>query len=211
MFVVTLTGGVSVVMVATVALAIGPLLLVRMDTPVFQTWRTVFAAIAALAVQGLPFMLFAAAISAFVPASVFSRVLPRNPALAVPVAGAAGVVLPGCECASVPVAGSLMGRGVAPAAALSFLLSAPAVNPVVLVATAVAFPGSPEMVVARLVEIHGVKAPAADTWVLVTGEWRPIGEPGSPDADPELDADSIKEATEPTDPYEDNVPDLSAS
>lgn len=37
----------------------------------------------------------------------------------------------------------------APAAALTFLLAAPAVNPVVLVATAVAFPGQPEMVLAR--------------------------------------------------------------
>ena len=33
------------------------------------------------------------------------RALPRNPALAVPVAGSAGLVLPGCECASVPIAG----------------------------------------------------------------------------------------------------------
>ncbi|MDX3572437.1 permease [Streptomyces sp. ID05-47C] len=60
-------------------------------------------------------------------------------------------VLPGCECASVPVANSLIGRGVPPAAAFAFLLSAPAVNPVVLTATAIAFPGSPEMVLARLV------------------------------------------------------------
>jgi len=36
-----------------------------------------------------------------------------------------------------------------PAAALAFLLSAPAVNPIVLVATAVAFPGRPEIVAAR--------------------------------------------------------------
>jgi uncharacterized membrane protein YraQ (UPF0718 family) len=82
---------------------------------------------------------------------VFSGLLPRNPALAVPIAGAAGVVLPGCECASVPVAGSLMRRGVAPAAALAFLLSAPAINPVVLVATSLAFPGQPLMVAARFV------------------------------------------------------------
>lgn len=34
-------------------------------------------------------------------------------------------------------------------AALTFMLSAPAINPVVLVATAVAFPGQPQMVVAR--------------------------------------------------------------
>jgi uncharacterized membrane protein YraQ (UPF0718 family) len=59
------------------------------------------------------------------------------------------VVLPGCECASVPVAGALVRRGVTPAAALTFLLSAPAVNPIVLTATAVAFPRNPEMVLAR--------------------------------------------------------------
>jgi uncharacterized membrane protein YraQ (UPF0718 family) len=36
-------------------------------------------------------------------------------------------------------------------AALAFLLAAPAVNPIVLVATAVAFPGQPEIVLARFV------------------------------------------------------------
>ncbi len=35
------------------------------------------------------------------------------------------------------------------AAALAFLLAAPAVNPIVLTATAVAFPNNPEMVLAR--------------------------------------------------------------
>jgi uncharacterized membrane protein YraQ (UPF0718 family) len=118
--------------------------------PALQTWTTIFVSIT---VQALPFLVFgvllSAAITAFVPRRVFSRMLPRRSALAVPVAGAAGVVLPGCECASVPVAGSLVSRGVAPAAALAFLLSAPAVNPIVLVATAVAFPGRPEVVGAR--------------------------------------------------------------
>jgi len=38
---------------------------------------------------------------------------------------------------------------VTPAAALTFLLAAPAINPVVLVSTAVAFPGRPVMVAAR--------------------------------------------------------------
>ncbi|MDI2127487.1 permease [Yinghuangia seranimata] len=122
----------------------------QLDAPAVQAWSTVFVAIS---VQALPFLVLgtviSAAITAFVPASLFSKVLPRNPALAVPIAGAAGAVLPGCECASVPVAGGLMARGVAPAAALAFLLSAPAINPIVLTATAVAFPGRPEMVLAR--------------------------------------------------------------
>lgn len=121
-----------------------------LDVPALRTGATVFVAVCA---QALPFLvlgvLISGAIAAFVPARVLRAVLPRNPALAVPVAGAAGVALPGCECASVPVARRLMQQGVAPAAALAFLLAAPAVNPVVLVATAVAFPGHPEMVAAR--------------------------------------------------------------
>lgn len=68
-----------------------------------------------------------------------------------PVAGAAGAVLPGCECASVPVAGALMTRGVTPTAFFAFLLSAPAIHLIVLISTFVAFPGEPEMVLARLV------------------------------------------------------------
>src|SRR6266545_1810370 len=76
--------------------------------------------------------------------------VPRRAALAVPAAATAGAALPGCECGSVPVAGRLVAAGVTPAAALAFLLSAPAINPIVLTATAVAFPDRPVMVLARL-------------------------------------------------------------
>ncbi|MFD9894138.1 permease [Amycolatopsis sp. NPDC059027] len=120
------------------------------DVPALRTGSTVFVAVC---VQALPFLvlgvLISGAIAAFLPARVLRRLLPRRTGVAVGVAGLAGVALPGCECASVPVARRLMGQGVAPAAALTFLLAAPAVNPVVLVATAVAFPGRPEMVLAR--------------------------------------------------------------
>ncbi|HEY0636920.1 MAG TPA: permease [Pseudonocardiaceae bacterium] len=121
-----------------------------LDGPGVRTGATVFVAVC---VQALPFLvlgvLISGLIAAFVPPSVFRRVLPRREAAAVPVAGLAGVALPGCECASVPVSRRLMQQGVPPAAALTFLLAAPAVNPVVLVSTAVAFPNEPRMVVAR--------------------------------------------------------------
>jgi hypothetical protein len=97
----------------------------------------------------MPFLVFGVLVSgliaAFVPAAVLRRLLPRRLVAAVPVAGMAGMMLPGCECASVPVSRRLMQQGVPPAAALTFLLAAPAVNPVVLVSTAVAFPGEPRM------------------------------------------------------------------
>ncbi len=121
-----------------------------LSVPVVESWMTVFIAVV---IQALPFLVFGVLLSAmiavFVPPAFFARALPRRPALAVPVAGVAGAVLPGCECASVPVAGALVRRGVTPAAALAFLLSAPAINPIVLTATAVAFPRNPEMVFAR--------------------------------------------------------------
>jgi uncharacterized membrane protein YraQ (UPF0718 family) len=121
-----------------------------LDIPALRTGSTVFVAVC---VQAMPFLvlgtLISGAIAAFLPAEALRRVLPRRSAFAVPVAGLAGVALPGCECASVPVARRLMQQGVAPSVALAFLLAAPAVNPVVLVATAVAFPGKPEMVLAR--------------------------------------------------------------
>src|SRR4030095_10454403 len=89
------------------------------------------------------------AISALVSPAALARLLPKSPILAVPSAALAGTAPPGGECGSVPSARRLCARGVQPAAALTFMLAAPAVNPVVLVATAVAFPGQPQMVLAR--------------------------------------------------------------
>jgi uncharacterized membrane protein YraQ (UPF0718 family) len=129
-----------------------PLLRDWFDAPAFQTWATIFVSIC---LQALPFLvlgtLLSGAIAAFVPPGAIERLLPRNRALAVPTAGLAGMALPGCECGAVPIAGRLVARGAPPAAALTFLLAAPAINPVVLMATAVAFPGRPEMVAARFV------------------------------------------------------------
>ena len=134
------------------AVALRPVLPGLLADARLATWSTLFVAVT---VQALPFLVLGVAVSgaiaAFVPDDAVRRLLPRRPALAVPAAAAAGVVLPGCECGSVPIARRLVDRGVTPAAALAFLLSAPAINPVVLVATAVAFPGRPAVVAARLV------------------------------------------------------------
>lgn len=124
----------------------------ELTSQAFLAWMTIFTAIS---FQALPFLVFgvafSAALTAFVPASFYRRFLPDDPRRAVPVAGASGMLLPGCECASVPIAGSLIKRGVAPAVALTFLLAAPSINPIVMIATAVAFAGQPEMVLARFV------------------------------------------------------------
>jgi uncharacterized membrane protein YraQ (UPF0718 family) len=145
--------GIAVVAAVVVAAAaFRPLLQDLLGRPAIAHWATLFVSIT---VQAMPFLVLGVGISAivaaFVPPTLLPRLLPSRTALAVPAAAAAGMALPGCECGSVPIAGRLVSRGAAPAAALAFLLSAPAVNPVVLVSTAVAFPGRPEVVAARLI------------------------------------------------------------
>jgi uncharacterized protein len=146
-----------------------PLVRDWVDAPVLQTWSTVFVSVC---VQALPFLVLGVLVSglltAFVAPGALASKLPRRPALAVPVASAAGVVLPGCECSSVPVSAALIDRGVPTAPALAFMLSAPAVNPVVLVSTAVAFPALPEMVGARLLASLLVAVVVGWLWVRLT-------------------------------------------
>jgi uncharacterized membrane protein YraQ (UPF0718 family) len=143
------------------------------SSPRLQTWTTVFVSVL---VQATPFLvlgvLLSAVIAVYVPRAFWSRALPRHPALAVPAAGLAGVILPGCECGSVPIAGSLIRRGVTPAAALAFLLAAPAINPVVLAATVIAFPGRPEMAIGRAVASLVVAVAMGWLWLrLGKSEW----------------------------------------
>jgi uncharacterized membrane protein YraQ (UPF0718 family) len=148
-----------------------------------QTWATVFVSVL---VQAVPFLVFGVVLSAviavFVPRSFWAKALPSHPALAVPAAGIAGVVLPGCECGSVPIAGSLIRRGVTPAAALAFLLAAPAINPIVLTATVIAFPGEPQMAIARGAASLVVAVAMGWLWLRVgKAEW--IKLPHRPDLD----------------------------
>jgi uncharacterized protein len=122
----------------------------RLDAPAVRTASTVFVAVC---VQALPFLvvgvLISGAIAAFASADLLRKLLPKKAAFAVPVAGVAGIALPNCECAAIPVARRLIQQQVPASVAVTFLLAAPAVNPIVLVATAVAFPGEPRMVLAR--------------------------------------------------------------
>jgi uncharacterized membrane protein YraQ (UPF0718 family) len=161
-------GGILLVLVG------GRWLVPLLDSASVATWGTIFVAIV---IQSTPFLmigvLLSAVISSLLSERLLSRVVPRNPVVGVPVAGLAGIGLPGCECAAVPVAGSLMRRGVAPAVALTFLLAAPAVNPAVLVSTAVAFPGRPDMVAARFVASL-LTAVIVGWWCLSRGVRLPI-------------------------------------
>ncbi|MCR1784011.1 permease [Nocardioides carbamazepini] len=98
-----------------------------------------------LLVEAVPFVLLgaaaAAAIEVYVSPEAFGRLARAPRPVQVAVASCGGLVLPVCECGSVPVARRLLLRGLTPAAAITFMLAAPIVNPVVILSTWFAFRG----------------------------------------------------------------------
>ena len=119
---------------------------VRVADPERVAWLQNFLIVfGSLLVEAMPFILLGAFVSAaievFVPTSVFAHLgrLPRP--LQLPAAALAGIAFPVCECGSVPVARRLARKGLMPSAAVTFMLAAPILNPVVVASTFVAYRG----------------------------------------------------------------------
>ncbi len=143
-----------------------------------QSWAAIAIAVV---FQALPFLVLgvcvSGAISAFAPEAAIRRVTPRSPFVAVPVFVGGGFFLPGCECGAVPVAQTLARRGVPAAGVVAFMLASPAINPVVLVSTAVAFSRQPAVVWARLAASGGAAVAVGWLWVIIGNPF-----PGEEDA-----------------------------
>lgn len=110
-------------------------------------WNTIFISIV---IEAVPFIVIGAFVSAlievFISENMIIRLMPKNRFLSVITASLIGVLFPGCECGIVPIAARLIKKGVAPHAAISFMLAAPIINPIVLFATYIAFGESWTMV-----------------------------------------------------------------
>jgi len=95
--------------------------------------------------EGLPFLLLGTILSGlidqFLPARLMTHLLPRNAFAGALVSGLLGLVFPMCECGVVPVIRRLMAKGLPPSNAITYMLSAPIVNPVVALSTYAAFRG----------------------------------------------------------------------
>jgi uncharacterized membrane protein YraQ (UPF0718 family) len=117
----------------------------------FKVFSTIAAAIF---LEAMPFLTIGAMLSAMIEVYVSSdrlvRISPKTRAGGIAAGVAAGLVLPTCECGVVPVAVRLIRKGVPPYVAVSYMLAAPIVNPIVLVSTFVAFRSSFPMVAGRI-------------------------------------------------------------
>ena len=93
--------------------------------------------------EGAPYILVGTVLSgmidAFLPAKLLDRVLPKNKVLSTLAAGFLGLIFPVCECAVVPVVRRLVQKGLPMSCAMTYLLSAPIINPIVILSTLTAF------------------------------------------------------------------------
>ena len=132
------------VVIFAVAIAVASLLKV-LDPTRIAAAQNFFLILASLLIEAVPFVLLGAFVSAaievFVPPRVFERIARLPGPLQLPAAGVAGMAFPVCECGSVPVARRLAAKGLAPAAAVTFMLAAPILNPIVIASTVVAYRG----------------------------------------------------------------------
>jgi uncharacterized membrane protein YraQ (UPF0718 family) len=132
----------AAVLLALAALVAGLQVADPSRIPALQNFILVFSS---LLIEAVPFVLLGALVSAlievFVPVTVFEKLTALPKPLQLPASALAGFAFPVCECGSVPVARRLAAKGLAPSAAVTFMLAAPILNPVVIASTFVAYRG----------------------------------------------------------------------
>lgn len=123
----------------------------NIDLSWLQALNTVFLSIL---IQAFPFILFGVIVSSilqvFVPSGTIVKLFPKKSGLGFIVAIFAGFLFPVCDCAIVPIAARLVKKGVPIPTAITFMLAAPIVNPLVIASTFYAFPGQPSIALFRL-------------------------------------------------------------
>jgi uncharacterized membrane protein YraQ (UPF0718 family) len=91
------------------------------------------------------------AVQVWVPPGVVERWMPRRAWARRAVMSLLGMFIPVCECGNVPFARGLLMRGFSVPDALTFLIAAPIVNPIVIITTHQAFGWSDGILIARIV------------------------------------------------------------
>lgn len=103
----------------------------------------VLMAFLSIVFEGAPYILVGTVLSgliaAFLDSRLLDKVLPKNGVLSTLVAGVLGLVFPVCECAVVPVIKRLVQKGLPVSCAVTYMLAAPIMNPIVAISTLTAF------------------------------------------------------------------------
>ncbi len=108
----------------------------------------------AVFLEASPFLLLGALLSSLVeiylPPDLIERYMPKGLFLGLLFGLSAGILIPTCECGVVSIVRRLLRKGVPPHVALTYMFSAPVINPLTLAATHIAFRGNGWMILGRI-------------------------------------------------------------
>ena len=135
------------ILVILLLIGLFPSLIPNSLTEKFRTFVTIFLGIF---IEAVPFLLAGSLVSGlievFVDKASLARYVPKRAVPAALVGSLLGFAFPVCECGVVPVTRRLYQKGLPVSVGIAFLLSAPVINPVVLVSTYVAFGWGPVLI-----------------------------------------------------------------
>jgi uncharacterized membrane protein YraQ (UPF0718 family) len=118
------------------------------DLYIFATTST------AIFLEAAPFLLLGALVSSLIevcfPGDRIVKWVPKGLLAGVAFGLGGGLLVPTCECGVVPIVRRFLTKGIPPHAAITYMLAAPVINPLVLVSTYVAFRGNIWMVLGRV-------------------------------------------------------------
>jgi uncharacterized protein len=118
-----------------------------------QNLQTLVSTVIAVFLEASPFLLLGSLISAlfevYLPVDKIETYLPQRKQLGLLVGLFAGMLIPTCECGVVSIVRRLLKKNIPAHVAITYMLSAPVINPLVLAATYIAFRGNIWMVLGR--------------------------------------------------------------
>jgi hypothetical protein len=104
--------------------------------------------------EAAPFLLIAVLLTAlfevFVPENWIERMIPKHKPLQIVYGLLLGLIFPTCECGVVPIARKLIQKGFPISMAITYMLAAPVINPIVLISTFFAFRFDSSMLIGRV-------------------------------------------------------------
>lgn len=120
------------------------------------SWQSLTTVFVSILLEALPFLVLGIFISSLIHIWVSPEWLARLtrhfslfPLLILAALG--GIVLPLCECGMIPIVRKLVQKGLPVPVAITFMMAAPVLNPIVYSSTVIAFPTEPQMPIARMI------------------------------------------------------------
>jgi uncharacterized membrane protein YraQ (UPF0718 family) len=148
-----------------------------MPPPVFSFNLNDFVLVwLSLLYEALPFIAVGAVVSGIIAACVsrelIARLLPGNRFVALCLSAVLGLAFPVCECGIIPVIRRLVAKGVPVSCAVTYMLAAPIINPVVIAGTLLAFRGQGFVGVALVRAVLGFVIAVSIGLII----WKLVGE-----------------------------------